>query len=118
MVEYKSHHLDQVFHALADPTRRSMLGCLAARELTVSELAAPFDMSLAGASKHVQVLVRAGLIFQTKEGRTQVCRLNPKPLAEARDWMRFYEKFWNERLDALEQALRQADAAKGDSNDG
>jgi DNA-binding transcriptional ArsR family regulator len=101
MVEQRSEHLDSVFHALADPTRRAMLHSLAQREHTVSELAEPFRMSLAAASKHVKTLERAGLVRRTVQGRTHVCRLDPAPLAEAHGWLRFYERFWNERLDAL-----------------
>lgn len=101
MVEQQSEHLDSVFHALADPTRRAMLHSLAQGEHTVGELAEPFRMSLAAASKHVKTLERAGLVRRTVQGRTHVCRLDPGPLAEAHGWLRFYERFWNERLDAL-----------------
>jgi DNA-binding transcriptional ArsR family regulator len=106
MVEQSSEPLDSVFHALADPTRRAMLASLAARERTVSELAEPFSMSLAAASKHVKTLERAGLVRRTVQGRTHICRLDPEPLADAHEWLRFYERFWNERLDALEALLR------------
>ena len=101
MVESQSEQLDSVFHALADPTRRAMLQSLALGEHTVGELAEPFQMSLAAASKHVKTLERAGLVRRTVQGRTHVCRLDPGPLAEAHEWLRFYERFWNERLDAL-----------------
>jgi DNA-binding transcriptional ArsR family regulator len=101
MVEQQSAHLDSVFHALADPTRRAMLHSLAEGEHTVGELAEPFRMSLAAASKHVKTLERAGLVRRTVQGRTHVCRLDPGPLAEAHGWLRVYERFWNERLDAL-----------------
>jgi len=83
-----------------------MLRSLSRQERTVSELAAPFQMSLAAASKHVKVLERAGLILRTVRGRTHICRLAPEPLADAHEWLRFYERFWNERLDALERELR------------
>jgi DNA-binding transcriptional ArsR family regulator len=106
MVELHSERLDAIFHALADPTRREMLRLLAARERSVTELAAPFSMSLAAASKHVKSLERAGLVRRTVQGRTHVCRLAPEPLADAHEWLRFYERFWGERLDALEAALR------------
>lgn len=105
MVEQQSEHLDSVFHALADPTRRAMLHSLARGEQTVTELAGPFRMSLAAASKHVKTLERAGLVRRTVQGRTHVCRLDPEPLAEAHGWLRFYERFWNERLDALAALL-------------
>jgi DNA-binding transcriptional ArsR family regulator len=106
MVEHSSDPLNSVFHALADPTRRAMLASLAARERTVSELAEPFSMSLAAASKHVKTLERAGLVRRTVQGRTHICRLAPEPLADVNEWLRFYERFWNERLDALEALLR------------
>jgi DNA-binding transcriptional ArsR family regulator len=105
-------HLDAVFHALADPTRRAMLGQLAERELTIGELATPFSMSFAGASKHVRVLENAGLVTRTIRGRTHLCRLQAARLAEADAWLRRYERFWNEKLDRLESLLRAEDEAK------
>lgn len=107
MVEQAAEHLDSVFHALADPTRRGMLRSLALQERTVTELAAPFRMSLAAASKHIRVLETAGLLQRTVRGRTHICRLAPEPLSEAHEWLRFYEQFWNDRLDALERELRK-----------
>jgi DNA-binding transcriptional ArsR family regulator len=95
-----------VFHALAHDARREMLGRLASRELTVGELAEPLTMSLAAASKHVKVLERAGLVHRTVAGRRHVCRLEAAPLATAAGWLRFYERFWAERLDALETLLQ------------
>jgi DNA-binding transcriptional ArsR family regulator len=105
MVE--EHRLDAVFHALSDPTRRHMLRRLAEGERSIGDLAAPFAMSFAGASKHVRALERAGLVRRTVRGRTHLCRLDPQPLAAADDWLRFYERFWTERLDALEAALSE-----------
>jgi DNA-binding transcriptional ArsR family regulator len=110
MVEQHTH-LDAVFHALADPTRRAMLGQLAERELTIGELATPFSMSFAGASKHVRVLENAGLVTRTIQGRTHLCRLQAARLAEANEWLRRYERFWNEKLDTLESLLRAEDEA-------
>jgi DNA-binding transcriptional ArsR family regulator len=104
-------HLDAVFHALADPTRRAMLGQLAERELTIGELATPFSMSFAGASKHVRVLEHAGLVTRTIRGRTHLCRLEAARLAEANAWLRRYQRFWNEKLDTLESLLRAEDEA-------
>jgi DNA-binding transcriptional ArsR family regulator len=101
MVE-KLDEMDGVFHALSHGVRRDMLGRLAAGELTVGELAEPLTMSLAAASKHVKVLERVGLVRRTVDGRRHVCRLEPGPLASASAWLRFYERHWNERLDALE----------------
>ena len=111
MVEQYAH-LDAVFHALADPTRRAMLGQLAERELTIGELADPFNMSFAGASKHVRVLENAGLVTRTIQGRTHLCRLQAARLAEANAWLRRYERFWNAKLDRLEALLRADDKAK------
>jgi DNA-binding transcriptional ArsR family regulator len=108
MVEQHAH-LDAVFHALADPTRRAMLGQLAERELTIGELATPFSMSFAGASKHVRVLENAGLVTRTIQGRSHLCRLQAARLAEANEWLRRYERFWNEKLDTLEALLRAED---------
>jgi DNA-binding transcriptional ArsR family regulator len=105
MVNNQSHTLDAVFHALSDPTRRAMLQRLARTELTVSDLAAPFDMSLAAASKHIRVLERAQLVRRTIQGRTHTCRLNAKTLSKAIKWLRHYERFWTQRLDALETLL-------------
>jgi DNA-binding transcriptional ArsR family regulator len=98
--------MDSVFHALAHGARRDMLGRLAGRELTVGELAEPLAMSLAAASKHIRVLERAGLVGRTVDGRRHVCRLEPAPLASATAWLRFYERYWAERLDALEELFR------------
>ncbi|MBI2423705.1 MAG: helix-turn-helix transcriptional regulator [Candidatus Hydrogenedentes bacterium] len=111
MVEQHPAQLDAVFHALADATRRHMLRSLATHEHSIGELAAPFHMSFAGASKHVKVLERAGLVRRTVQGRTHLCRLEAQALAEAHEWMRYYEKFWNNRLDALEALLRAGDQA-------
>ena len=104
MVEYLT--LDLVFHALGDGTRRGMLKQLAAGERTVSELASPYRMSLASASKHVKALERAGLVKRTIRGRTHFCRLNPRPLAKADAWLREYEQLWDIRLARLEEMLR------------
>jgi DNA-binding transcriptional ArsR family regulator len=97
--------MDAVFHALANGARRQMVGRLADGERTVTELAEPLTMSLAAASKHIKVLERAGLVHRTVDGRRHVCRLNPSPLASATAWLRFYERHWDERLDALSDLL-------------
>ena len=112
MVEHENIQLDNVFHALGDPTRRQMLQALADGERTVSQLADPFAISLAAASKHIKTLERAGLIRREVRGRTHLCRLEPGPLASAHDWLGFYQRFWTERLDILERLLRQEDAGK------
>jgi DNA-binding transcriptional ArsR family regulator len=111
MPEQQPIALDRVFYALADSTRRAMLRGLAGGERNISELAAPFAMSFAGASKHVKVLEVAGLISRRVDGRRHVCRLKPLPLAAADDWLRFYEGFWNDQLDALDALLKGEDVA-------
>jgi DNA-binding transcriptional ArsR family regulator len=98
------NRLDTTFHALADPTRRGMLANLALGEKSIGELAEPFRMSFAGASKHVKVLERAGLVARRRAGRKQICTLRAEPLAEAEKWLKQWEKFWTVRLDRL-QAL-------------
>ena len=102
MVEQR---LDTTFRALADPTRRGMLANLALGAKSIGELAEPFDMSFAGASKHVKVLEDAGLVARRKEGRNQIIRLEARPLEEAERWLRQWEKFWTIRLDRLEAAI-------------
>jgi DNA-binding transcriptional ArsR family regulator len=102
--------MDSVFHALGDATRRHMLRDLAGGERTVSQLAEPFAMSLAAASKHIKALENAGLIRREVRGRTHLCRLEPGPLASAHQWLSFYERFWTGRLDILERLLREDDA--------
>ena len=104
--------LDAVFGALSDPTRRAMLRDLASAPRTVGELAAPFAISLAGASKHIQVLERAGLVQREVQGRVHVCRLDARPLHAGAEWLRHYERFWNTKLDALEALLKAEDAAR------
>jgi DNA-binding transcriptional ArsR family regulator len=111
MVEQTLSALDDVFHALGDPTRRAMLRRLATGERSIGELAAPFSMSFAAASKHVKVLESAGLVRRRVQGRSHFCRLDPAPLAAATEWLRFYEDFWTGRLDALDAALAAEDRA-------
>ncbi len=110
MVEYLAPALDPVFHALGDATRRRMLRRLADGEQTVGQLAEPFAISLAAASKHIKTLETAGLIRREVRGRTHVCRLEPGPLASAHEWLGFYERFWTDRLDVLDRLLREEDA--------
>lgn len=107
MVDAFAERLDAVFHALGDATRRAMLADLALGDRTVGQLAAPFAISLAAASKHIKALEAAGLIRREVRGRTHICRLAPEPLAAAHDWLAFYEHFWTSRLDILDRLLRQ-----------
>ena len=107
MVELEAPQLSPVFHALSDATRRRMLRELADGERTVSQLAEPFTISLAAASKHIKVLESAGLIRREVRGRAHLCRLDPGPLESAREWLSFYERFWTDRLDVLDRLLRE-----------
>ena len=109
MVEHNQARLDLVFHALSDQTRRAMLGRLARGEHTVGELASPYRMSLAAASKHIQTLERAGLVKRTVRGRIHYCRIDPRPLARADDWLRGYERLWDTRIERLVELLRHPD---------
>ena len=110
MVEYDDTRLNDLFRALADPTRRAMLQDLADGPRTVGELAAPHAISLAGASKHLKVLEQAGLVDRQVQGRVHTCRLDAAPLHQGAEWLRHYERFWTTRLDALDARLRAADA--------
>jgi DNA-binding transcriptional ArsR family regulator len=118
MVELEAAQLDSVFHALGDATRRRMLRELADGERTVSQLADPFSISLAAASKHIKSLEKAGLIRREIRGRTHLCRLDPAPLASAHEWLSYYDRFWSERLDVLERLLRQEKARKSPKPEG
>jgi DNA-binding transcriptional ArsR family regulator len=110
MVEPRSRHLDHVFRALAHPARRAILRRIAREEQSITELAAPFDMSLEAVSKHVQVLERARLLRRTRRGRVHRCRLGPAPLRDAAKVLAELAGLWNERLDALDRLLRQLGA--------
>jgi DNA-binding transcriptional ArsR family regulator len=112
MVDQSADALDGVFRALADPTRRAMLQALAVQPRTVGELAAPFEISLAGVSKHIQMLERAGLIQREVQGRVHTCRLQAQPLHAGAEWLRHYAHFWNQKLDALAALLNAEDADK------
>ena len=106
MVDY-SPSLDGTFKALADPTRRRIVAQLARGARTVSELAEPLDMTLAGVSKHVRVLVEAGVVTQHKRGRRQICALQPETLSGAEGWLRTQHDFWSRSLDRLEALLEE-----------
>lgn len=93
--------LDRVFGALADPVRRAILARLDGEDLLVTELAAPFAISLQAVSRHIQVLVRAGLVTQQRSGRVSRCRLEPGPLLEASLWLNRYGRYWQGRADTL-----------------
>src|SRR5262245_47712432 len=97
--------LDEVFAALADPVRRSILMHLEGRELLVSEIARQFDISLQAVSKHIQVLVRAGLVTQERTGRISRCRLDAGPIFTAAVWLNRYSTYWQAQFDLLAAAL-------------
>jgi DNA-binding transcriptional ArsR family regulator len=96
-----SARLDAIFHALSDPTRRSILRRISTQSRTVGEIADPYSMSLPAISKHLKVLERAELIVREKQGSFQVISINPGPMKQAHRWLSHYEQFWGERLDAL-----------------
>jgi DNA-binding transcriptional ArsR family regulator len=99
--------LDRIFRALGDPTRRAILGMVAEREHSVTELARPFEISLAAISKHLKTLEAAGLVERRWIGRAARCRLRPDALMAADAWLAHYRMFWTDRLDALDRFLRE-----------
>jgi DNA-binding transcriptional ArsR family regulator len=99
--------LNATFAALADPTRRAILARLRSGEATVLELAEPFDMSLPAISKHLKVLERAGLISRGRDAQRRPCRIEAAPLKEATAWMDRYRQLWEDRLDRLDDYVRQ-----------
>jgi DNA-binding transcriptional ArsR family regulator len=105
MVEYSPPDLDRTFAALADPSRRAILAALAGGERRVTEIAAPFDLSLNAVSKHIKALERAGLVQRHVRGRDHFIALAPVPLREAAAWIDQYRAFWEPRLDALAALL-------------
>ncbi|QEL22838.1 helix-turn-helix transcriptional regulator [Bosea sp. F3-2] len=114
MVKFQEAQLDRTFSALADPTRRAMLARLEQEDgLSVSELAKPFPVSLPAIMKHLDVLSDAGLVTRTKTGRTVSCRLNAEPMEEAMGWLAHYQRFWTQRLDALEALLEARRRGEG-----
>lgn len=107
--------LSQIFSSLGDPTRRAILARLAKGEVSVGELAEPFDMSLPAVSKHLKVLEKAGLIERARDAQWRRCSLKASPLKEAHEWLSAYSRFWTESLDRLEKYL--SDIQDGGSND-
>lgn len=99
--------LDRTFAALADPTRRAILARLASGDASVTELAAPFDMSLPAVSKHLKVLERAGLISRGRERQWRPARLDAGPIEEVAEWADRYRRFWDERYDRLDEYLEE-----------
>ncbi|MEO1161537.1 MAG: metalloregulator ArsR/SmtB family transcription factor [Pseudomonadota bacterium] len=99
------HRLDAVFSALSDPVRRAILEMIAERELLVSEIASAFDISLQAVSRHIQVLVRAGLVQQQRSGRISRCRIETGPLYDAAVWLNRYTQYWQDQFDLLATLL-------------
>jgi DNA-binding transcriptional ArsR family regulator len=108
MVNYSTANLDRTFAALSDPTRRAILARLTHGEASVTELAAPFDMSLPAISKHIRVLEQAGMLARRKQGRVHQCRLAPASLKQAANWLASYRQFWEARLDSLAAYLDES----------
>jgi DNA-binding transcriptional ArsR family regulator len=106
MVKYFAPELDATFAALSDATRRGILARLAQGEASVSDLAAPYDISLPAVSKHLRVLERAKLVARRKEGRVNRCRLAAAPMKDAAEWIERYRQFWEEQFDALARFLK------------
>jgi len=119
LVEYsQSAELDRIFSALADPTRRAILRTLTHHPATINELASPFPISLNAVSKHVMALERAGLLRREIRGREHHCRIEPRALREADEWLQHYRQFWEQRMDALEDYVRRKYHAKARARGG
>lgn len=103
MVEYDNANLDNVLHALSNSTRRNIVLQLTKKDLTVNELAEKYDMSLQAVSKHIQVLVKSGLVVKQKTGRERLCRVSYGPLESVSDMLDEYRRFWETRMDSLEK---------------
>ncbi len=110
MAKYEMDPLSAKFAALADPTRRAILARLALGETSVNELSKPFDISGPAISKHLKVLERAGLIARGREAQWRPCRIEPQGLKGVDDWLERYRRLWEERLDRLEDYLRELQA--------
>ena len=102
--------ISSTFAALADPTRRAILARLALGETSVTELAAPFEMSMPAVSRHLKVLERAGLIERGREAQWRPCKLKAEPLKQAADWLDEYRRFWEQSFDRLDEYLKTVQA--------
>jgi DNA-binding transcriptional ArsR family regulator len=117
MVKHYSEQLDRTFFALSDPTRRAIIGNLAAKgACSVLELARPFEMSLPAISKHLKLLENANLITRTRKGRVHYLKLSGAPMEEANDWLAAYSQFWANQLDSFEQYIN-SQSLEGEQND-
>ena len=103
-------HLSTTFAALADPTRRAILARLSTGEATVTDLAEPFEMSMPAISKHLKVLERAGLVARSREAQWRPCRIEAAPLKDVAEWVENYRRIWEQRLDRLDDYLRELQA--------
>lgn len=108
--------LDLVFAALSDPTRRTIMTMLLEDDMAVTDVAEPFDISLAAISKHLQILTRAGLIEQEKRGRVKWCKLDPTAMRDASIWMESFGQFEHVNLDAFESFLTEADLTNSNAD--
>jgi DNA-binding transcriptional ArsR family regulator len=106
MVEY-SLSLDEIFGSLADPTRRDILQRVGEQEMTISEVALPYDISLAAVSKHLKILERARLVIKRRRGKQQLVRLAPQSLSPAVEYLENYRRLWDERFEQLDQLLEE-----------
>lgn len=106
-MELETDKLSQTFAALADPTRRAILGKLTGGEASVSELAKPFKMSMPAVTKHLKVLERAGLIERSREAQWRPCKLKAEPLKNVADWVEEYRRFWEQSLERLDDYLKE-----------
>lgn len=107
MVHYQQTHLDASFAALADATRRGILEQLGRRDASITELAGSFRMTLTGMKKHIGVLEQTGLVTTEKTGRVRTCKLGPRRLEDAAEWIESYRQMWNARFDRLEQLVEE-----------
>ncbi len=110
MIKYSEATLDTVFHALADPHRRAILRMLTEHERSIGEIVPSFPISFVAVSNHLKVLEQAGLVIRRKQGRHQMCSLDRRGLDAARNWLDAHERFWSERLDALDAVVAQMKA--------
>jgi DNA-binding transcriptional ArsR family regulator len=117
-VSSATDQLDRTFAALADPTRRAILARLVKGEASVTELAAPFDMTLPGVSKHLKVLERAGLIARGRQRQWRPARLEAGPLKDVAEWTERYRQFWEESYDRLDEYLDELQGHRKGNDDG
>lgn len=113
LIQMANYRLDNIFHALADPTRRAVVSRLGSGPASVGELAAPFAMTLPSFMKHIQALEDAGLVRTHKQGRVRTCAIEPAPLAAAEDWLSDQRALWEGRADRLEAFVLRPKSTEG-----